>query len=171
MIDKTLPTHDGMAPRIDVQIAAAIWQDAAGNNFLAGFDPFTGQGQALTASHISAPLLTCPWDLNDDSVVNVLDLIDLVMSFGPCEDCPADFDDDGFVNVLDLIALIMSFGPCPGTECIWDVNGDGVVDQSDLQQVLDNFGPCDGCPEDVNGDGVVDGSDVQAVATHFGPCP
>ena len=171
VIDRTLPTHDGMAPRIDVQIATMIWRDAAGNNFLAGFNPFTGQGQAFTASHISAPLLTCPWDLNDDSVVNVLDLIELVMSLGPCEDCPADFDDDGFVNVLDLITLIMNFGPCPGTPCVWDVNGDGIVDQADLDQIVQNMGPCDGCPQDINGDGVVNGQDAAAVATHFGPCP
>ncbi len=73
--------------------------------------------------------------------------------------------------MLDLIDLIMNFGPCPGTPCVWDVNGDGVVDESDVVAVTSNLGPCDGCPEDVNGDGVVDGSDVQAVATHFGPCP
>ncbi len=113
----------------------------------------------------------CPWDLNGDNIVNVLDLIELVMSFGPCEDCPADFDDDGFVNVLDLIALIMNFGPCPGTPCVWDVNGDGVVDQADVQAVTSNLGPCDGCPEDINGDGVVNGQDAAAVATHLGPCP
>ncbi|MHC4107323.1 MAG: right-handed parallel beta-helix repeat-containing protein [Planctomycetota bacterium] len=118
--------------------------------------------------------LPCPWDLNGDGEVNVLDLIELVMSFGPCEECPADFDDDGFVNVVDLIALIMNFGPCPGSECVWDVTGDGVVDQTDVEAVTSNLGPCDdpdNCPWDVNGDGVVDGSDVQAVATHFGPCP
>ena len=113
----------------------------------------------------------CPGDLNGDGVVNVLDLIELVMSFGSCEDCPADSNDDGIVNVLDLITLIMNFGPCPGTECVWDVNGDSFVGLSDLQQVLDNFGPCDGCPEDINGDGVVNGQDAAAVATHFGPCP
>ena len=113
----------------------------------------------------------CSEDVTGDGVVNVLDLIQLIMSFGPCEGCPADFNDDGFVNVLDLIALIMNFGPCPGTPCVWDVNGDGVVDQSDVQQVLANLGPCEGCPEDVNGDGVVNGQDVAAVATHFGPCP
>ncbi len=119
-------------------------------------------------------LSLCPWDLNDDGVVNVLDLVELVMSFGPCEGCPADFDDDGFVGVLDLIALIMNFGPCPGAECVWDVNGDGVVDESDVQAVTSNLGPCEdpeNCPWDVNGDGVVDASDVAAVATHFGPCP
>ncbi len=115
----------------------------------------------------------CPWDLNGDGVVNVLDLIELVMSFGPCEGCPADINEDGTVNVLDLIALIMNFGPCPGTPCVWDVNGDGVVDQSDVQAVTSNLGPCEdpeNCPWDVNGDGVVNGTDVQAVATHFGPC-
>ena len=84
---------------------------------------------------------------------------------------PTVFDDDGFVGVLDLITLLLNFGPCPGTECVWDVNGDGIVDESDVEAVTSNLGPCDVCPEDVNGDGVVDGSDVQAVATHFGPCP
>ena len=29
-------------------------------------------------------------------VVNGLDLIELVMTFGPCEGCPADLDDDGY---------------------------------------------------------------------------
>ena len=65
------------------------------------------------ASQVPAPAGLCPWDLNGDGIVNVLDLIELVMSFGPCEGCPADFDDDGFVNVVDLITLIMNFGPCP----------------------------------------------------------
>ena len=125
----------------------------------------------MGAYEFQPPVPPCPWDLTGDGVVNVLDLIDLVMSFGPCEDCPADFDDDGFVNVLDLIALIMNFGPCPGTECVWDVNDDGVVDESDVQAVTSNLGPCGGCPEDINGDGVVDGQDVAAVTTHFGPCP
>jgi parallel beta-helix repeat protein len=115
--------------------------------------------------------IPCPWDLNGDGLVNVVDLLIVIGSWGPCVDCPADFDDDGLVNVVDLLALIANFGPCPGAPCVWDVTGDGVVDQSDLQQVLDNMGPCDGCPEDVNGDGFVNGQDAAAVATHFGPCP
>ncbi len=76
--------------------------------------------------------------------------------------------------MLDLIDLIMNFGPCPGTLCVWDVNGDGVVDQSDVQAVTSNMGPCEdpeNCLWDVNGNGVVNGQDVAAVATHFGPCP
>jgi hypothetical protein len=113
----------------------------------------------------------CPWDLDGDGTVTVVDLLLVIASFGPCEGCPADIDGDGFVNVVDLLALIANFGPCPGSLCVWDVNGDGVVDQADVQQVLENVGPCDGCAEDVNGDGIVNGQDAAAVATHFGPCP
>ncbi|MHC4126863.1 MAG: hypothetical protein ACYS1E_06665 [Planctomycetota bacterium] len=113
----------------------------------------------------------CPWDLNGNDNVDVVDLLVVIANWGPCPGCPADFDDDGLVNVVDLLVLIANFGPCPGVSCVWDVNGDGVIDNADLQQVLDNFGPCAGCAEDVNGDGIVDGRDAAAVATHFGPCP
>ena len=54
----------------------------------------------------------CAGDLNADGVVNILDLLLLIGSFGPCEGCPADFDNDGFVGVVDLLALIGNFGPC-----------------------------------------------------------
>ena len=118
----------------------------------------------------------CPWDLNGDGVVNVLDLVDLVMSIGPCgEECPADFDGDGFVTALDLVALLLNLGPCPGfAECPWDLDGDGVVGPSDLQLLLQNLGPCEdpeNCPWDFNGDGVVDVADQQELVHNFGPCP
>jgi hypothetical protein len=115
--------------------------------------------------------IPCPWDLNGDGNVDVVDLLMVIASWGPCADCPADLNNDGLVNVVDLLALIANFGPCSGAPCVWDVTGDGVVDQSDLQQVLDSTGSCDGCPEDVNGDGFVNGQDAAAVAKHFGPCP
>ncbi len=126
------------------------------------------EGGDVVCTMIDCP---CPWDLDGDGTVNVVDLFLLLGSFGACEGCQADCDGDGFVNVVDLLDLIGNWGPCPGVPCVWDVNDNGVVDQSDLEQVLDNFGPCDGCPEDVNGDGVVDFEDALAVATHFGPCP
>ncbi len=167
--------RSGLA-RVFVDGALALTRtEFIANGFIAFGDMTNGRGvdghfqlASIKVTH------KCPWDLNGDGVVNVLDLIELVMSFGPCEGCPADFDDDGFVNVLDLIALLLNFGPCPGTECVWDVNGDGIVDQLDVQAVINNLGPCedpDNCPWDVNGDGVVNGQDVAAVATHFGPCP
>jgi predicted outer membrane repeat protein len=131
----------------------------------------TGYGEPPIVDMGAYELQPCPWDLDGDGNVGVVDLLMLLADFGSCDGSPADFDGDGCVTVVDLLALIGHFGPCPGVPCVWDVNGDGVVDQSDLQQVLDNFGPCDGCPEDVNGDGVVNGQDAAAVATHFGPCP
>ena len=119
----------------------------------------------------------CPWDLNGDATVNVSDLIELLLSFGPCQGCPADFDNNGSVNVLDLIEILLNFGPCPAlvAPCPWDVTVDGVVDEADYQSLLSNLGPCptdpEPCPWDFNGDGVVDFTDAQEMLVNFGPCP
>ncbi len=61
---------------------------------------------------------TCETDLNADSEVNVLDLIELLLCFGstdapPC-DSGQDINGDGTVNVLDMIELLTLFGTtCP----------------------------------------------------------
>jgi hypothetical protein len=58
----------------------------------------------------------CPWDLNDNGFVEVLDFLTLLFSWGPCDDpgnCPADFDGDGTVGVWDFLALLAWWGPCP----------------------------------------------------------
>ena len=55
----------------------------------------------------------CPWDLDDNAVVGVSDLLSLLGSWGPCKDCPADFDDNGAVGVSDFLALLANWGPCP----------------------------------------------------------
>ena len=56
--------------------------------------------------------------------------------------CPPDVNKDGAVNVLDLIELLLAFGPCdsPPQRCPADTNKDGVVDVDDLFEVLANFG-------------------------------
>ncbi len=57
----------------------------------------------------------CPWDLDDDAVVGVKDLLSLLGSWGPCPpkgDCPADFDNTGDVGVKDLLFLLGAWGPC-----------------------------------------------------------
>ncbi len=126
------------------------------------------EGGDVVCTLIDCP---CPWDLNGDGTVDVVDLLLLLGLFGACEGCQEDCDGDGFVGVFELLGLLRQFGPCPDSGCPWDVNGDGTVDPADLLQILGNLGPCDGCPEDVNGDGIVDAADVRAVATHFGPCP
>lgn len=49
----------------------------------------------------------------------------------------ADFNNDGLVNVLDLIALLGSWGVCEG--CIEDLNKDGIVDEIDLIILLSQW--------------------------------
>lgn len=151
--------------------------DCNGNGALDACDIADGSSEDLNGDGMLDEC-ACPWDLTGDGVVNVLDLIELLFSFGPCDDpndCPADFNEDGFVNVLELIELIDNAGPCPGfDECPWDIDGDGEVGSSDLVSELQNLGPCDdpaNCPWDFNGDDVVDGADVLALVVNFGPCP
>ncbi len=59
---------------------------------------------------------SCPWDLDDNAVVGVSDLLSLLGSWGPCPpkgDCPADFDNSGDVGVKDLLFLLGAWGLCP----------------------------------------------------------
>ncbi len=57
-----------------------------------------------------------------------------------------DVNRDGVVDVLDLVTLIQSEGPCPGPACLSDLNDDGVVDGEDrriLRNLLGLFQPGD----------------------------
>ena len=58
---------------------------------------------------ITAP--ACDADLNGDSVVNVIDLLE-VIDFWGLSDVPADINDDGVVDVIDLLLLVSVWGPC-----------------------------------------------------------
>ena len=61
---------------------------------------------------IQLPL--CLADVNDDSSVNVTDLLSLLGAWGPCAaPCPPDINSDGNVNVTDLLALLGAWGACP----------------------------------------------------------
>jgi hypothetical protein len=54
-----------------------------------------------------------PADLNGDGIVDVLDLLILLDSWGACNDCdgcPADFNGDCSVDVLDLLFLLDNWG-------------------------------------------------------------
>jgi outer membrane protein assembly factor BamB len=56
-----------------------------------------------------------PGDVNGDGAVDVADLVELLVSWGPCpeppEPCPADIDGDGDVDVGDLVELFVNWGP------------------------------------------------------------
>ncbi len=53
---------------------------------------------------------------------------------------PGDANFDGHVDILDLLEIIVTWGPCPGPRrCPADLNGDDVVDTDDLLIVLLNW--------------------------------
>jgi hypothetical protein len=58
--------------------------------------------------------------------------------------CPADVNGDLEVDVLDLIQIIVSWGPCPKPpgECPTDITGDGVTDVQDLVEIIVSWGEC-----------------------------
>ena len=49
-------------------------------------------------------------DFNGDETVDILDLLQLLKAWGPCEECPEDLDNDGVVGILDLLALLGNWG-------------------------------------------------------------
>jgi hypothetical protein len=57
--------------------------------------------------------IPCPADTNGDGVVDVVDLLEVLASWGPCAGCPADINNDNIVDVLDLLELLAAWGPCP----------------------------------------------------------
>ena len=50
-----------------------------------------------------------PEDINGDGVVNVVDLLIVVGSWGPCGACDADINGDLIVDVVDLLAVISAW--------------------------------------------------------------
>jgi hypothetical protein len=71
------------------------------------------------------PTESCDADVNYDGAVDVLDLLDILAAWGPCEDghfCSEDITHDSEVNVLDLLQLLADWGPCQplGACCFWD---------------------------------------------------
>lgn len=59
------------------------------------------------------PFGLCLWDLNGDSVVGIVDFLQLLGMWGTCPGGPPDFDADGNVGILDFLALLAAWGPCP----------------------------------------------------------
>lgn len=54
--------------------------------------------------------------------------------------CIAEINTDGIVNVVDLLAVVCSWGVC--VNCLEDLNESGVVDVTDLLFVIDAWGSC-----------------------------
>jgi len=52
-------------------------------------------------------------DFNNDSQVNVQDVLALIAWWGPCTACDVDIDNNGDVNISDLLFVISEWGACP----------------------------------------------------------
>lgn len=85
----------------------------APNTFTLRFEPLP-LGQQQRGKPRSAPAVTSWYavgDLNEDCRVDVMDLLILLLSWGPCpHGCPADLNYDGAVNVLDKLILLGNWG-------------------------------------------------------------
>ena len=59
------------------------------------------------------PHMTDP-DLNGDGVVDIVDFLALLASWGPCPDlpfeCPADLDGNLNVGIVDMLELLSNWG-------------------------------------------------------------
>ena len=56
-----------------------------------------------------APVHRSTGDTNCDQVVNETDLLNVVTSWGQCEQCDADLNSDGLVSVADLLIVIFNW--------------------------------------------------------------
>jgi hypothetical protein len=83
----------------EVTFDGVIFVDAAGNPMKVD----------ASDSIVFAP--ACPSDINGDATVDVIDLLEVVGTWGE-SDVPADINGDGVVNVSDLLAVVDAWGPC-----------------------------------------------------------
>jgi hypothetical protein len=67
----------------------------------------------LTVSCAGSCVLPCTADLDDDSMVGIVDFLLLLAAWGPNAGHPADFDGDGMVGITDFLFLLSDWGPCP----------------------------------------------------------
>jgi len=67
-------------------------------------------GVFLSASNFSCNPQSCIGDMNQDNVVDVIDLLNLIDSWGL--DGKGDFDNNGIVDITDMLMLISAWGPC-----------------------------------------------------------
>ena len=69
----------------------------------------TMTAEATTTTTIEPP--PTPWDVNDDGIVNIQDLVLVAGQFGESgEDLKGDLNGDGTVNILDLVVVASHFG-------------------------------------------------------------
>ncbi len=73
-----------------------------------------GERYGMIHGFLLTPVIddTCPADVTGDDTVDVLDLLEVLASWGDTGDIPQDVNDDGVVDVLDLLEVLANWGPC-----------------------------------------------------------
>jgi T5SS/PEP-CTERM-associated repeat protein len=69
--------------------------------------------QAQVQPALPEMIVICPADVTGDMNVDVQDLVEVVLAWGPCPaPCTPDVNDDGVVDVQDLVEIVLAWGPC-----------------------------------------------------------
>jgi hypothetical protein len=125
-----LPAHGiGSVVRVTVGGEARVGRIDGGNNYLSQSElsAHFGLGAAESIDEIRVS-----WSNGDVTTLRGVAVNQtLTITAGAL---PEDIDGDGHVNVSDLVQVILNWGPCPG--CPADVDGSGVVDVNDLVAVI-----------------------------------
>jgi hypothetical protein len=84
----------------------------------------------MSPANLAAYGLASPDSLVSDHLLFCCDLRPAALA--------GDVNGDGVIDVSDLVEVVLNWGPCPGG-CAADVNGDGVVNVADLVIVVLNW--------------------------------
>jgi hypothetical protein len=90
------------------RVAAADF-DADGDPDIAAANGDSGDVSVL----INQSCAACPWDLDGNGTVSILDFLVVLAAWGPNPGHPADFNGDGTVGVNDFLEMLANWGPCP----------------------------------------------------------
>jgi hypothetical protein len=71
---------------------------------------------AFLVDYVDGPamitIVPAPGDVDGSGAIDVADLTQVILQWGPCRDCDADLDDDGTVDVDDLVTVLLAWGGC-----------------------------------------------------------
>ncbi|MBK34869.1 MAG: hypothetical protein CME26_04985 [Gemmatimonadetes bacterium] len=72
-----------------------------------------GDGDSILLRRSEDSVGTCDGDATGDSIVDVIDLLQVIGAWGECSGCVEDFDGNEAVDVMDLLIVIGAWGSCP----------------------------------------------------------
>ena len=104
-VEYDLSSVGGFEPSANFMVRFVCGDLGQGSVIEAGVD-----GVGLSRSYCDEA--SCTGDVNNDSNVDVTDLLEVVGAWGDSGG-PADVNGDGIVNVADILEVVGAWGPCP----------------------------------------------------------